>query len=168
MPNWIEGNMKVRGSECDVFKFFSEGFSYYDGEWVTIDGIPQYISVKDESKVRVHIYDDGESAEVSIPDGCHIDGTRRAFCMGEDIYFDDIKCEDEVTKVVPVRQAWGWVTENYVELSKKYNIDIKLIGWEMGMEYKGELLVLRGKDPEYSETTYDDWYWETECPTFGG
>lgn len=169
MPNWIEGNMKVRGKAKDVYNFFCEVFTLYGGKWLKKEnGDPYYLQQIDPSGVNIEYYDDC-AAEITIREGCYIKETRRAFCNGEaNIYFEDITTEKEVTKCIDVKQAWCWYEDGYKELSDEYDVDIKLIGWECGMEYKGELEVLRGKEPTYKETQYDDWVWETECPTLGG
>lgn len=144
MPNWIEGNIKVRGKEKDVFKFFTNAFN-----------------------ASIERYD--KSATVSIQENSYLEGTRRAFASQTfELHFKDCKGEKEVTQVLPIQQAWGFDTDAYEALSRKYVVDIRLIGWEQGTEYKAEVEVLRGHEATYQETTYDDWMWETEMPYLGG
>lgn len=170
MPNWIEGNIKVRGAEKDLYKFFSKAFSYYSLKHVKQNGKLDLITVKDESKIKIYHGDDDECyAEIEIPADCYLEGTRRAFInANESVYFEDITSEEQRTICVSLRQAWEWSIENYISLSEKYNVDIKVIGWECGMCYKGEVEVIRGQEPKYMETKYDDWEWETEFPNLGG
>lgn len=70
--------------------------------------------------------------------------------------------------LIPVKQAWGWLEDGWIDVAKKYNCDIRLIGWECGMEYEGELVVMRDGTHEYVERKYDDWDWECPCPLNGG
>ena len=165
MPNWIEGCMKIRGSQKNVHTFLTNAFEYVNGKWV--DG--KYVVEKDETAFSEEVYDD-YCSEISVRDGSHLIGSRRAFINGSAYaYIEDISSDKEISEALELKQAWGWFDEEfYKSLSDKYNIDIRLIGWEMGMEYKGELEVLRGHDPTYKETKYDDWRWEAECPLLGG
>lgn len=158
MPNWIEGSMRIRGKSKDVYRFLTNAFK------------PISELEKEEINIEKYEYSDGEGAYISIPDYFYLDGSRRAFSrLTRDIYIEDISSEKETTCTIKMRQAWAWFNEKfYKSLSDKYDVDIRLIGWEHGMGYKGEMLVIRGQDPLYTETKYDNWEWETECPYLGG
>lgn len=168
MPNWIEGNMKVRGTQKDLFKFFSEAFTFYKLERIEESGKIDIFEVEDKTAIKIDS-DDESYAEIKIPEGCWLKGSCRSFVSDDSyIYLEDIESGEQITVCIPLKQAWGWNIDDYIKLSRDYNVDIKCIGWEKGMAYKGEVEVVRGQKPIYKETEYDDWNWDAECPNMGG
>nr|DAI23487.1 MAG TPA: hypothetical protein [Caudoviricetes sp.] len=71
--------------------------------------------------------------------------------------------------IVKIHHAWSVAGQGYVELAKKYNLDIKGKCYERGMEFVEEFEINnKGEVVLYKEHKFKDYYWECECPTLGG
>ena len=74
-----------------------------------------------------------------------------------------------------IKQAWAFDggsstkdLERWTEISTKYNVDIKLFGFECGMEFAQEVIILRGRKPIVNDIQYEDWEWDCPFPNMGG
>lgn len=157
MPNWIEGTLKLRGSSENLKRFFDNAiqpcFSYN----------PKM--QKREDFITCNYGEDNEFNEVNIKSDAYIENTSRAF-VDHECY---IYWEKEYTTVcIPIRQAWCFVTEEWVEISKKYNLDVRLYGFEQGMEFCKEVEIIDGEVTMDNKIKYNDWDWECPMPRMGG
>lgn len=66
------------------------------------------------------------------------------------------------------KAAWGAFPEPYVEKSKKYGIDIAIVTYERGMEFRQRIEIINGKVTKDEETKFNDWDWEADFPKMGG
>ena len=160
MPNWIEGTLKLRGKSDDIKRFFDNAIQ-----------TPSTCN-PDRQKRECFISCDcgqesGEWNSVSIKEDAWIEDTRRAF-VNDDCYIDWENVNDDVTVCIPIRQAWDFVAENWKDISKKYNLDVRLYGFECGMEFCQEVEVIDGEITINNEIKYDDWDWECPMPRMGG
>ncbi len=141
MPNWIEGTLKLRGSNENLKRFFDNAV-----------------------QSRSCHYDE-EFNEVELMEDTWIKDTKRAFVNGECyIYWE----KEYATVCIPIMQAWCFVTEEWVEISKQYNLDVRLYGFEQGMEFCQEVEIIDGKVTMDNNIRYDDWDWECPMPRMGG
>lgn len=151
MPNWIEGTMKLRGKSADLIRFFENGF---------------------DTKVEKEEYSD--SVLYTIGDFVYINGSIRAFTYDgydHDIYTD--RPDDIQVALVPIRQAWSFTPydgaeQRWIDLAKEYNLDIRLQGFERGMEFYQDVEIVNGKLVRNDCITYEDWDWECPMPRMGG
>lgn len=161
MPNWCEGSLKLRGKYADIKRFFLEGIScsFYDLSKNETTKLPRddYISLEE---------DDGWIDVVIKDSSTWVEGTRRAFINGETHFCQD----DEKSSccVVNVRQAWDLLPENWVDISKKFNLDIRLYGIECGMQFCHEIEIIGGEVLLDEIIKYNDWQWECPFPNMGG
>ncbi len=149
MANWCEGTLKIRGQWEDVLRFFREGVdsdSAYDG---------------------VRIYDhDSDYVDLHIAGEPWVKGSRRAFIgPDEDLYIDK---DGEQIVFCPMRQAWSIKIADWEQISKRYNIDIRIHAFERGMEFEQEVEVIRGMTTIDEYRCYDNWDWECPMPGLGG
>ena len=159
MPNWIEGTIKLRGKSEDLRRFFIEGLD--QSVWFEKDVRPMTDFVRCD-------FSDGWS-DVSITNEPHIRGTRRAFLGDTIVYWE----KDYETIAMPIKQAWAFFgNENdiavWTNISKKFNLDIRLYGFECGMEFCEEIEIIKGEVTINNEIKYDDWVWECPMPILGG
>lgn len=146
MPNWCEGVMKLRGSKDNILRFLKEGFK------------PSY------KNSAIEIDEFGE--EVNIINVNYIENTSRAFVDEQTAYIPEK--EDPVVLTLKIRQAWDFAVADFVGITEKYNLDIRLFGWERGMEFSREILIVDNniiKDRAYK---YSDWDWEVPFSDLGG
>lgn len=149
MPNWCEGSLKLRGKYTDIKRFFLEEISCSFRD--------DYISLEE---------DDGWMYVVIKDNTTWVEGTQRAFINGEATFFQNNK--NHFCCVVNVRQAWDFVPDDWVNVSKKFNLDIRLYGIECGARFCHEIEIIDGKVTLNAETKYNDWEWECPFPNMGG
>lgn len=163
MANWCKGSIRIRGSVDDVKNFFMNHVHCHKGhindnnEWID--------EVDDESKV-IHWDDDDEFCIVFKKDA-HIDKTRRAFIIADEISF----CTGNRKTVVATcwfAQAWDIDAEEFCELSKELNLDFNITGYEKGMQFIRRVTIEHGEIIKEYEVKYQDWDWECDMPFLGG
>lgn len=154
MPNWIAGTLKLRGNSENLKMFFDNAIQPCHSYNPNMQKREDFITCN---------Y--GEYNEVKLMLDAWIEGTRRAFVNSECyVYWE--KAYDTVC--IPIRQAWEFVTENWEEISKKYDLDVRLYGFEQGMEFCQEVEIIDGKATMDNKIEYDDWDWECPMPRMGG
>lgn len=162
MPNWCEGNMRLRGKPEHIVAFLKN-------EIVCCARTPDLKGIS-EHKVRCEYID--EECTIYKPDEIgargwfYIAGTKRHFIEREWIY-----CA--VDGVYPVcidgfKAAWVIDPEPYIEKSKRYGIDIKIVGFEKGMGFMQTVEIVNGVLIRNEEKKFDDWIWDCPMPNMGG
>lgn len=166
MPNWIEGTLHLRGKVKDIHRFLKEGISK-NGSMLDKDIRETIVdnSSPEEGVVSFEFMNDQFMNDPWVVD------TQRAFLNNQYVAIP-YKDENEETSIsLGVRQAWSFKVNNWIALSKKYNIDIRLNGFECGMRFGQEITILRGDpEPTVDEEVlkYNDWEWECPFPNMGG
>lgn len=163
MPNWAEGILKVRGTRQDIKKFLIEGLEALpslSGEMARMMGMEVEIP-------NVKIEEDEWDFNMYSPYGFYVKGTRRAFIEGHiQWYFNDSHLE--VLTINSFKQAWGVDAIEFAEISKRYNIDIKIYVFECGMEFNQDIEINKGEIIKDEEIKFDDYEWECIYPNLGG
>lgn len=154
MANWICGDLKVRGTKENIKKFLIEGL------------------ISTGSKIRPEIIRD-DTWKFSIrsnTDSFYIKDTRRSFIEKEEIhtYINDWEDDEERVIVLEYKSAWGIDVVGLVNLSKEFNIDFKILGFELGMEFNQDVEIIKGEVIKNEEITFDDYEWECIRPHIGG
>lgn len=167
MPNWIEGTLKVRGKIENVKRFFFEGLNYY-GNCTGFEADP----VPDAKESWMEIVDNKEYGYYYIDFDVepHVEGTNRAFVFADrdhPLYYEE-EWNEPAVAVMKVRQAWGFREEEWSEISKRFDVDIRLFGIERGMEFCREIEIIKGKVTMSKRTEYENWDWECPFPYLGG
>ena len=70
--------------------------------------------------------------------------------------------------VVNMKAAWNIEEQPYIEMSKKYNLDFRVYGYEMGMEFNKEIEIVEGEIATYRLIQFKDYKWECPDPELGG
>lgn len=159
MPNWIEGTLKIRGPFENVRKFLEEGIepARAFGEKPNMDN---FVELEDFSDVL----------EISIFKDAWIKDTNRAFLDAQDVtLYSGNKGLGYVC--MKVRQAWGFVEENWIEISEKFGVEMRLYGIEGGMGFDEMLEVNNGELVRHEGSDYnswDDFFWRCPFPGMGG
>lgn len=183
MPNWVEGSLKLRGKYDDIMRFFEDGINVYQHKW-DFEKNESIESILDKSVwLRMDESVISGRQHPSFPDGLreceiylssdepyvYVEGTNRAFLDGDQyIYVSERKDSDTVAPM-RIRQAWDFRDENWVEIAKKYNCDVRLWGSECGMCFERIVDISRDGTINMSVTNkYSDWEWEAVFPWMGG
>jgi hypothetical protein len=156
MPNWCEGVMKVRGSKEEIKKFLLEGLNPIGG------GLFGQVPVEKEEK------EDEWEFSLKSKHGFHVKGTHRNFIETNiDFYFES---EDEIKVCVidGFKAAWGIDAAPLAQLSKDYNVDLRIYAFERGMEFNQEIEIHKGEIIKDIEIKFGDYDWECINPRIGG
>lgn len=163
MPNWIEGSLKIRGTNGNLRKFFENAI------------LP--CADHDDKNEFIRCYFEDDNSQVDIYPNAYIDGTRRAFVSDAAILFWRTR-EPIITLCVPVKQAWSFQITEWLDIANKYDIDIRLYGVECGMGFWQEIEIMRldqnKKEREVTLNTcseyhdYDEFLWKCQMPLLGG
>lgn len=159
MPNWIRGSIKFRGKLKDIIKFFDECVEDAEVEKDTYNGDKslEYYYVFLSNSNEKHVW--------------YLKGSDRAFITDETnnyIVVDSNDLESIQIMAFDFKQAWGFETDYYKDISSKYDIDIRLYGIERGMGFTEEIEIIKGEVILNSTIHYYDFDWECPFPWYGG
>lgn len=169
MPNWIEGTLKVRGNLENVKRFIIDGLNEYTLESAYRDNPtskPKESWLEIEDNKEYGYYEININSE-SEP---YVEGTKRAFVSSTNcsVLYYESEWKDPAIAVMKVRQAWDFPEEEWTEIAKKYNVDLRLYGIERGMQFCQELEIIKGEVKLSKEKKYKNWDWECPFPYLGG
>lgn len=162
MPNWCEGILKIRGKQEDVFNLLVDNLQV----WKTIITKEPTFDMREELDTE-SIEINKECYEIWVKKTAHIKGTHRNFVEPDCINVWKRK-DGKSCIATNVKGAWDIESRPYVELAKKYNVDIKIEAFERGMEFSRFILIENGELKEDKETEYDDYVWDCVMPNLGG
>ena len=166
MPNWCDGNIRVRGTYDRIVKFFKETL----------------VALKADEKgeiveVPIKVIKDGDFHTVLCkPDKLNIQefwfqGSKRQFLKRKSVHLTDYSDEDFQEIVICVHGfhgAWGIDLDAFETYAKKYGVDIKIVGYERGMEFVEWAEFLRDGQVKEKTERFDDWDWDCPWPNLGG
>ena len=166
MPNWCKGVLKIRGKKKDIINFLNNGIERYgyprDGEEYT--KLPLNIQYDELRDIFCEKTDEEHHSWLYFKD------SRRLF-IEENIewFFTYGEEDEEEVHALDIRQAWRLEPDYFVDISKKYNVDFKMVGFECGCGFTQEIEVNKGnlilnKVNQYGE----DYNWQVYDPRLGG
>lgn len=165
MPNWAEGVIKLRGKREDIKTFLKNGFVVEDkGEILAI-----LLGKEGHQKKVIEISEDEDEFVLKGEGDLLIKGASRAAIEGNITwYFKEGSEEDEVLHIDNFKQAWGVSAVQFANISKQYNIDIKIFAFESGMEFNQEIEIVKGEIIKDIELKFDNYEWDCPFPNIGG
>lgn len=148
MPNWAEGTLKLRGKRENIASALKEML------------LNDTVTIEDKWDGALLIFNTTEPY-------FYINGTRRAFINQKqiDVWFEEEFCIIELDNFI---QAWSAIPENYQEISTKYDVDIKIFTFEMGMEFTQEIEISKGKIIKDICNEFDNYQWDVPFNSLGG
>lgn len=152
MPNWIKGTLKVRGEKSNLIRFMTEG----------LEPIIKYYPTYETKPLSLN--EDGDI--VSRCSDIWIKETHRGFIEKPEVYFSDIEYGGII--FLDCRFAWDIDVDGLCEISKMYEVDFRMCGFEKGVEFTHEVEIIRGDVTLDLSYGYDDYQWECPCPQLGG
>lgn len=165
MPNWCSGVLKVRGKKKNVVDFLNneiERLGYPRDNEDNYTKYPLDIQLDEFGDIFVEETDDEHHSWLYFKD------SRRLF-IDDNIewYFDEDEEEEEI-HTLDIKQAWKLEPDYFVNLSMKYNIDFKMMGFERGSCFTQEIEVVDGELILDNVKEYEDYEWEVYDPRLGG
>lgn len=135
MANWVKGKLKIRGKPEDIKRWVEECLHCYFTKWFR-DG-----SYEDELVDDAVVFEhDPKAREMRLDtiEDAYIEGTKRNF-VEKGVYGDSYREDEKPILVVSMKAAWNVDETPYIEMSKKYNVDFRVYGYEMGLEFNREI-----------------------------
>lgn len=187
MPNWAEGNLRVRGKRENVLNFIQHELvgvqetinTVWDENTLDKDGNPTACNVKREL-VPVTIEENcgGESIIIRRPpdtgDTFYFRDSDRQFLFTEDndieLYFSEGRNLNKDTIVIFEDFNGGWDVDHQYFKTKavQYKVDIRIFVWELGMCWSAIDTFYRTGRCEFETRQYSDWMWDSPMPHYGG
>lgn len=160
MPNWCEGRLKIRGTKESVLRFFNEGIELYE---LFGTNVVEHTARFDDWFIEINV-PGNKSHNIYVKD------TNRGFIENSNtsIYFVEDDEKDEVIAVFDYKQAWTIRVEDFVEISKKFGIDLKIYAFERGMEFNKDIEVVKGEIVKNEIIEFGNYVWECVDPFVGG
>ena len=163
MPNWCEGNLKIRGKRENLIKFIKEGTSLLEGFFESIEVEPD-VEITEYEELIIKNLDSKRKR-----DCLYIKDTTRHFIENiTDIYMYDDSKEEQVICFENFKAAWSIETEQLRRISEKYNIDFKIYGFEGGQEFNQDIEITKGKIIKNETIEFKSYIWECINPNLGG
>lgn len=162
MPNWCKGNLKIRGKKENILNFFKEGTSLLEGFWEPKEIKPE---------VKINMYDEIEIQNINDDRDClYIKDTRRHFIdpIENEIFIDCADEEESVICLENFKAAWRIDADPLRKISAKFNIDIKIYGFESGMQFNQDIEIIKGQIIKDDVIEFDNYTWECVNPSLGG
>ena len=105
-------------------------------------------------------------------EGCrgwtYVEDTKRAFISSGEILIYEDSSKNQIIGTCRINQAWTFEEDDWIDISKKYNVDVRLYGLECGMCFGTEMEIRKGEVIFIKDIIYDDWDWECPFPDMGG
>lgn len=158
MPNWCEGELKVRGKKNDIIRFMEEGIQPMTPLAESLEKIKFT-----RGKSSTYVMSTCKRKYLIIEAG-------RAFIDNFMIEFENLESDetDIHVEAFPARFAWEIDAEKLHDIAKKYNIDIKILGFECGGQFNQLVEIVDKKIIKNEIITYKDYQWECPFSKMGG
>lgn len=155
MPNWMSGTLRIRGNPSDIENFFLCGLGQPAGKYenTPMSELMECFKAKDDYYIdfKTELY---------------IKGTKRAFI--DDGCAEFIPNEEITVACVNVKQAWDLKPNEWQEIAKKYNVDLRLWACDSSGHEARELEIIQGCITQFRKVKYKNWEWECPTPKLGG
>lgn len=160
MPNWAEGHIKVRGKTEDIKRFLKENFS----------AIPT-ISFGEDGPIespRIHECEmDKGMVVLRSETNFYMEGSHRHFIQKDQLEFYLFEDEEQI-EIPGFSAAWYAKADYFQEISKKYNLAMKIYTWECGGRFNQIIEVNSGEILQDKTEEFDDYFWYSTFGNVGG
>ena len=136
MPNWCEGNLRIRGTVQQLAEFVKNA--------VDADDVTKYLLT--DTKINVYLKNGAT----------WLRGSERAFVMGSiEAYANSPKQKKSVA--LDYRSAWRVESNVLLDLAVKTGVDIRLYAYERGAEFNRNIEIIGGKMVKDETISFDDY-----------
>ncbi|WP_072520463.1 hypothetical protein [Gemella massiliensis] len=164
MPNWCEGNLKIRGKKKDLISFFEHE--------IVIVKFDEILSSPEQIPIKF-VNDDMECvfsfSEKNFLSDLYLKKSYRFFIENDVIEFWHDGEESICYVTLDIKQAWDIdVQKILIKHSEKYNVDFNIFACDKGMEFERYVTVISGELVRDEERKYEDFSFEAINPRLGG
>lgn len=160
MPNWAEGHIKIRGKTADIKKFLQQVFSAIPTIKFSHDGP---IEIPREHEYEV----DGKMVLLRSETNFYMEGSHRHFIQKDQLEFHLLEDEEQI-EIPGFSAAWSAKPNYFIDISKKYNLAMKIYTWECGGQTNQVIEVDKGELLQDKNEQFDDYFWESTFGDMGG
>ena len=169
MPNWCEGNIRFRGKCKDIKRFLMNE--------IVVCSYERKGDMCETVERKPEIDDKGYELTITKPDHAwfYIKTTHRNFFETDVLeiwLYDEEEEKETVICVDNFRAAWSFdKCDAWKDFAKEYNMDVRMVGFERGMEFSQIKTIYRDgkvKDEIKEYTDWEDWMWNATLPNNGG
>lgn len=161
MPNWCEGNLKVRGKRSKIINFIRN----------TLVGI-DYCFYEKEIPIELEFFRNSAIGSIKTEDEryyLYFKESKMLFPIGT-IKFN--LCDNEEDNQVlffGIRQAGDFDVNYLRKLSKVNDVDLRVVGYESEKKFTHEIEIEKGRIIKNITKKYgDEWDWKIDNPSLGG
>lgn len=158
MPNWCEGTLRLKGKFANLKRFLTQGLQAVD-----------FMGNQVNNGYRIATDEERYLWITDIKRNLYIKESRRHFVLGNgDIELYTQNMNYNITLALPIKAAWQLDSEIFEKISKAYNLDIRIHGYERGAEFEQIIEVIKGRIKRNEVIEHKDYLWDCECPLIGG
>ena len=162
MANWCTGNVRFRGTEENIKKFLDNEIVYVTG------GFDDLKEEKPKKTENEYLY------VLTLPYdrfSFYIKNTRRNFFFKNqiEIYWPDCEPNEEIVVCIDdFNAAWDFSETGWLGHAENYGIDIRMFGYERGMEFSQIMTITRDGKVNNNKIKYANYQWDCPFPNLGG
>ena len=167
MPNWAEGNIRLRGKRDNILSFLRSELIAVDDNF----GTARPISIKENRG--------GWSIILRKPSGTcnhlYFKGSDGQYIMNLDSNDAEIELSDgpnknvdQIAVVEDFNGAWDVDRNIFQHYATTYKIDIRVFVWEQGMCWSTIGTFYRDGKIDSESKQYSNWLWDSPLPYYGG
>lgn len=169
MPSWYEGNIRVRGTNEQIARFFTNEL-YTEVPKTICNGV---ITEFEMTPIVTGIsFGDMTIRKSRKASAFLFKGTERCMIVKKVISLNLNTPEDDgIIKTICVdgfRVVGQIVTEPFMQKARRYGVDIRIVVYNQGTKHMQSVGMLKEGLTWWDEFDYNDWYWECPCPNLGG
>lgn len=161
MPNWCEGNLKVRGKRSKIINFIRNSL-------VGID----YCFYKKEIPIELEFFRNGTIGSIKTEDEryyLYFKKSKMLFPTGTIKFNLCDNEEDNQVLVFGIRQAGDFDVNYLRKLSKVNDVDLRVVGYESEKKFTHEIEIEKGMVIKDITKKYGaEWDWKIDDPSLGG
>lgn len=87
---------------------------------------------------------------------------------GVEVYLSEYEDDETFVEVFDSKFAWGISADELLKTCEKYHVDMKIHGFEMGMEFNQDIEIVDGRILKDEELHFENYQWDCICPNMGG
>lgn len=178
MPNWAEGNIRIRGKRENLIRFLKNVMmSLYEKKSDEVQKAPTEPYVV-ERPITLTETQGGWSLILTRDEdtnpNLYFRGSRRQFIfdvgLQTEIYLSEGPNQnvDQIIILDNFNGAWDVDHEIFKKYAEDFKIDIRIFVWERGMEWSSIYTWHKNGQFEQESKTYENWLWDCPMPFNGG
>lgn len=177
MPNWAEGNIRLRGKRDNIIEFIRKELVGIFEE-INVEGPDTCSRRSEERPVKVEERYSGDVLHITRDKDTlnyfYFRGSQRQFIFEDEPEFDVDFSEgnkrnvDNVVVLENFNGAWNIDEAYFKQKALEYKIDIRIFVYEAGMQWSEVVTYFRNGDTDQTTRSYSDWFWDSPMPHLGG